>query len=223
MIKIIEAKREYNKLQMLAYYIDNLISAKCGGMSELVDYRDMGNTYTVTIQIDGDWKHDHGRADWVVSEEIPYLSVKKQEIGNSESDWYTANHTYIFDKDEVDNNVDKIGYFFTDDETDGEEKEVVDFVLDAIGNDFSYEVDEHPEGRRGTKITVYNPDKRYDNKVGCDIANKLLANGAKSRDSLYEYDPEQFAKLILSLRYRNINISIAPRGNTIYISVFTNN
>jgi len=221
MIKIVEAKRDYSKPEMLAYYIQNLISAKCGGISELVDYRDMGTAYTVTIQIDGDWKHDHARADWVVSEEIPYLTVKKQEIENSESDWYIANHTYIFDKDEVDNNMDKISYFFTDDDVDGEEKEVVDFVLDAIGNDFHYDVDEHPKGRRGTEITVHNPDEKYDNKVGCDIANKLLANGAKSRDSLYEYDPEQFSKLILMLRYHNVNIYIAPRGNTIYISVFT--
>ena len=223
MIKITEAKRDYNELEMLAYYIDNLISAKCGGMSDLVDFRDMGNMYTVTIQIDGDWKHDHHRADWVVSEEIPYITVKKQEIGQSDSDWYTANHTYIFDKNVVSDNMDKISYFFTDDDTNSSEKEVVDFVLSIIGDEFSYDLDEHPAGKLGVEITVHNPNERYDNKISCDIANEMIAKGAKSLDSVYNYDPEQFSKLILRLRYHNINIYIAPRGDIIYISVFANN
>lgn len=49
--------------------------------------------------ISGDWKHDHLRAKLVVKEffksnGFEILGVQSQEIGHSDCDWYTAQHTF---------------------------------------------------------------------------------------------------------------------------------
>ena len=55
----------------------------------------------LTLQVDGDWKHDHLATEYVVEQFArkkgwTIVRHNEQEIGNSQSDWYEATHTWFF-------------------------------------------------------------------------------------------------------------------------------
>lgn len=49
---------------------------------------------TISIKIDGDWKHDHLRAKHLLSQH-GYNQVCENVIGNSDSDFYTSVHVVM--------------------------------------------------------------------------------------------------------------------------------
>lgn len=45
----------------------------------------------------GDWKHEHGRLDWLMEENFPDLrSIRKMTTEENGSDCYSAIHYYYF-------------------------------------------------------------------------------------------------------------------------------
>lgn len=52
---------------------------------------------TASIEIDGDWKHDHGYADYVM-EQNGFKKLSENVIEDTECDWYNSIHYYIFTK-----------------------------------------------------------------------------------------------------------------------------
>lgn len=66
--------------------------------AEVYAYRDdMQNV--VCANIDGDWKHDHARADWLVSERLGGYLLRKDITEDTGCDWYPAIHYYYFPSD----------------------------------------------------------------------------------------------------------------------------
>ena len=52
------------------------------------------NVDAVLISIDGDWKHAHGYADYLM-EELGYKCEYQGVTEEDGSDWYTATHGYV--------------------------------------------------------------------------------------------------------------------------------
>lgn len=52
---------------------------------------------TASIEIDGDWKHDHAYADYIM-EQNGFKKISEQVIEDTECDWYNSIHYYIFTK-----------------------------------------------------------------------------------------------------------------------------
>lgn len=50
--------------------------------------------FRVAIVIDGDWKHEHLRLDDVM-QKLGYMHLSTKEIGDSDSDYYEAEHQYV--------------------------------------------------------------------------------------------------------------------------------
>lgn len=53
----------------------------------------------VCVNIDGDWKHDHWRADVLVEERLGGHLIKKDITEDTGCDWYPAIHYYYFPRD----------------------------------------------------------------------------------------------------------------------------
>ena len=47
----------------------------------------------VEIQINGDWKHEHLRLDYIMKK-LGYIFLNKEVIGDSDGDWYVGKHLY---------------------------------------------------------------------------------------------------------------------------------
>lgn len=47
-----------------------------------------------------DWKHEHGRADYLVTEELGGMLIRKEFTWEDGSDCYSANHYYFFSCEE---------------------------------------------------------------------------------------------------------------------------
>ena len=62
--------------------------------SDISAYEKDGVT-KVAITIDGDWKHDNGYLSYVMSDELGWMELKNEEIGDSQDDWYESVHTFI--------------------------------------------------------------------------------------------------------------------------------
>lgn len=66
-------------------------------MGEMVDYNEQTKMVAVEV-IWGDWKHEHGRLDYLMKKNFPSLrsihTVTTEEDG---SDCYSAIHYYYFD------------------------------------------------------------------------------------------------------------------------------
>lgn len=54
----------------------------------------------VEVSIDwGDWKHDHARAQWLISENIKGVTYLNTKVTKDDgSDCYSAEHRYILDE-----------------------------------------------------------------------------------------------------------------------------
>ena len=50
----------------------------------------------IIIEVEGDWKHDHLRTDWLMREQLGLECVSKVVTKEDGSDYYTANHYYSF-------------------------------------------------------------------------------------------------------------------------------
>ena len=50
----------------------------------------------VCVDIDGDWKHDHWRADALVEERLGGILLRKVITEDTGCDWYPATHYYYF-------------------------------------------------------------------------------------------------------------------------------
>ena len=48
----------------------------------------------VCVDIEGDWKHDHWRADYLL-EQAGYRKLFEEEYGYSDSDYYCSVHKYL--------------------------------------------------------------------------------------------------------------------------------
>ena len=63
--------------------------------NELVDYnRESHNLLDIYIKIEGDWKHDHPRANYI-AEQFGFFCVEEQVIGEPNSDYYTSIHLFV--------------------------------------------------------------------------------------------------------------------------------
>lgn len=53
--------------------------------------------YIVSVEIEGDWKHDHGDADTLVEQTFDDLvKVSETNVKGDGSDYYTSTHNYVF-------------------------------------------------------------------------------------------------------------------------------
>ncbi len=60
-------------------------------------YRYSDTMPVIVVEIDdGDWKHDHWRADWLIEENFGLHLFSEQTIGESDSDTYSSVHNYIY-------------------------------------------------------------------------------------------------------------------------------
>lgn len=57
----------------------------------------LGVPNTASVEINGDWKHDHAYADYVM-EKNGFKCISERVIEDTESDWYTSVHYYILTK-----------------------------------------------------------------------------------------------------------------------------
>ncbi len=69
------------------------------------------NVVEISVEIDGDWKHDHLRADYLMNK---YFSEDLEEsgeteIGESDDDSYYSLHTYVITNADKYFNVNKLG------------------------------------------------------------------------------------------------------------------
>jgi hypothetical protein len=63
---------------------------------EIIDYNEQTKMIAVEV-IWGDWKHEHGRLDWLVEQNFSNLrSIIKQTTEEDGSDCYSAVHYYYF-------------------------------------------------------------------------------------------------------------------------------
>ena len=56
--------------------------------------QDLKLPYVYYVRINGDWKHDHGRADYLM-EQIGLIALGQKDFVEDGSDWYEATHTYV--------------------------------------------------------------------------------------------------------------------------------
>ncbi len=60
-----------------------------------VYHNDKFPSCTVTVFIEGDWKHDHLRVKYLLST-IGYNEIREDTIGNTDSDYYKSEHTFMY-------------------------------------------------------------------------------------------------------------------------------
>lgn len=66
-------------------------------MGEMVDYNEQIKMVAVEV-IWGDWKHEHGRLDYLMKQNFPNLrSIHTATTEEDGSDYYSAIHYYYFD------------------------------------------------------------------------------------------------------------------------------
>lgn len=55
----------------------------------------------VCVNIDGDWKHDHAYAKYLIEQMFDDCEIKTKVVNQDGSDWYEADHYVIVSKNEV--------------------------------------------------------------------------------------------------------------------------
>lgn len=64
---------------------------------ELYDYKQyepIPQIAVISVYIDGDWKHDHLRADWLIKEKFNVIKHESYATEDTGSDWGPEVHTY---------------------------------------------------------------------------------------------------------------------------------
>ena len=98
MKRIITANTEFNNL-MLATADDMVALLDREGIShaELWDYKqypEIPEIAVIDIYIDGDWKHDHLRADYLIKENFQVVKCYSEATEDTGSDWGPEVHHY---------------------------------------------------------------------------------------------------------------------------------
>lgn len=60
-------------------------------VGEVWPYRDLP---VYCVEISGDWKHDHARADWLIEDKLGGTLLRKDITEDTGCDWYPAIHYY---------------------------------------------------------------------------------------------------------------------------------
>lgn len=64
---------------------------------ELYDYKQyepIPEIAVISVYINGDWKHDHLRADWLIKEKFNVIKHESYETEDTGCDWGPEVHTY---------------------------------------------------------------------------------------------------------------------------------
>ena len=64
---------------------------------ELYDYKQfepISRIAVISVYINGDWKHDHLRADWLIKEKFNVIKHESYETEDTGCDWGPEVHTY---------------------------------------------------------------------------------------------------------------------------------
>ena len=109
MIKLVEHKlikeetdrqKLYNKLYEILGDLEQYINKNFNGFWEIYNY-DVINDRAgkIVFEIDGDWKHDHLRFNYIVEKyfddnNIQYIWYGEDVLEDTGSDWYPAIHTW---------------------------------------------------------------------------------------------------------------------------------
>lgn len=98
------------------------------------------------VDIDGDWKHDHLAADHLLFQELGLSCIDTREIGDSDSDWYEAVHTYQRNSD-IEDLHKRMADIFKNIESSKKNinsswEEDVDFVVDQFMDEW---MEKHPD------------------------------------------------------------------------------
>lgn len=98
------------------------------------------------VDIDGDWKHDHLAADHFLFQELGLSCIDTREIGDSDSDWYEAVHTYQRNSD-IEDLHKRMADIFKNIESSKKNinsswEEDVDFVVDQFMDEW---MENHPD------------------------------------------------------------------------------
>lgn len=92
-----DSQNDRKRIYDLAMEIVNLLERENISGVELWDYKPYGDDMPVaeiSIEIDGDWKHDHLRADYLVKENFVVFKIETRELEDTGSDWGPELHTY---------------------------------------------------------------------------------------------------------------------------------
>lgn len=54
-------------------------------------------SYTIKVEVDGDWKHDHLRTNWILFEQFGLAFCGEYVTDEDGSDCYASIHTYEFE------------------------------------------------------------------------------------------------------------------------------
>ena len=96
-IKASSEQDKLNKVLKLGDEIVNYLDKNNISHVELYNYSiyaPIDRIGVIGIYIDGDWKHDHLRADWLVKEKYHPIKVENASLEDTGGDWGPELHTY---------------------------------------------------------------------------------------------------------------------------------
>ena len=218
----ISDKMTFAQCRDLAYMIDEKLPNDIS--AELINYQPtVGNCCTITFRIDGDWKHSHLYFDYSVKEilkdtEYQVRKIDVNEIGESDSDWYTADRKiYIChkaDNDEL-NSISKLfnesknrsygGAYDIEDDQYFTREELTDFayiVCDDLTYYFNGDIDVSDLSLDNDILNIEIIINDYSFEHSCKIDMRRI----HSTKDLYKYEKE-FVKSF----YKQISEWIDPK------------
>lgn len=93
----IYASNDMSKIYDLAEKVVELLDDNSISQVELYDYKrydPIPRIAVISVYINGDWKHDHLRADWLVKENFNVIKNESYMTEDTGSDWGPEVHTY---------------------------------------------------------------------------------------------------------------------------------
>ena len=75
------------------------------------DYDKDTNTVGISVEVDGDWKHDHLRADYLMSDYFSddLIQTGEDVLEDSDDDSYESRHIYVIQNADKYFNTNKLG------------------------------------------------------------------------------------------------------------------
>ena len=183
-------KEVYNVLSTNNIYAD---------VYEDSDFTD-NNSFLLCVEIDnGDWKHEHRRADLIISElldnydNISVTKMKEEVIDDSEDDTYSAIHKYMIIKsDDITEGCrdeDILNEFSSN--FDGTEFGEVEFYSDKLYN--------YSEQYLINKIQNLSPIDINIYSIDFETSHNLVVNYEVKQE---DYDPERIEQIIIGILER---------------------
>lgn len=168
--------------------------------AEVYDDNDFSgnNSFLLCVEInDGDWKHEHRRADIIVSnlldnyDNIDITNMGEETIGDSDSDTYSSIHKYMIIKNEsnteecytTENTITEFSSNF-----DGTEFDEVEFYSDDLRNVSKQTISNTIEAQCSFPINVY--DIEIDT-----MGNMIISYEVKEED----YNPDVIESTIIDI------------------------